>query len=337
MKRTLEAIFRHPLLLLILIVSLPIVGVAVTYFSVPRTYQSTASVWALQRYFVISDATPAVNDYLAPAQTQVTALNELLQTRTFVLAVTQGIDLGPTLGLSDAVMNDPQQLQDALYSEISKYVVVTPLDYNLYEISYKNRDPKIAQEVVESVITNFDRRSLGLSIAGGQNLLASYQTQLAKAQKNLNDAVSAETQYVNSHPEDHLKLTTDPQYQQFDTQRIQAQAIVQNIQNVMNQIEQQISVQGSDVNTLFQVIDAPQVPDRPLSRTKNYLVGGGIGLGVALLACIIYLVIVVRRNRGVYSARDLQDLVAVPVVMQLSNLTPTAVSLLALAPKTMRG
>ena len=54
----------------------------------------------------------------------------------------------------------------------------------------------------------------------------------------------------------------------------------------------------------------PQVPYQPVSRTKNYLIGGGAGLVVALLACVIYLVIVVRRDHGVYSAEDLQDVVA---------------------------
>ena len=41
---------------------------------------------------------------------------------------------------------------------------------------------------------------LGLSIAEGRNLLGSYQTQLADAQKSLNDAVTAETAYARAHP-----------------------------------------------------------------------------------------------------------------------------------------
>ena len=91
MTRTLEAIFRHPLQLLILIILPPIIAVAVAYFMTPRTYQSTASVWALQRYFVIGATGPESNLAAFPAQTQATALTELLQTRTFALAVAQTV------------------------------------------------------------------------------------------------------------------------------------------------------------------------------------------------------------------------------------------------------
>ena len=124
-------------------------------------------------------------------------------------------------------------------------------------------------------------------------------------------------------------MANDPQYSLLDTQRLQAQSTVQNLHNTINTIQQAINTQGTQSGTLFQVVDAPQVPYQPVSRTKNYLIGGGAGLVVALLACVIYLVIVVRRDQGVYSAEDLQDLVAYPIIMQVPNLTSNAVSLLS--------
>lgn len=327
MRRTLEAIFRRPLLLLIPILLLPIIGVAFEYYTVPRTYQATASIWALQRYFVVGATGPESDLTSTPAETQATALNEFLQTRTFAMSVAQGIDLAPTLGLS-GVANDSQIAQDSIYSDISKHVVATPVAYNLYLISYTNKDPATAQEVVKSVIAKFGSQGPGFSVAGAQNLLTGYQTQLANAQKTLDEAISSETHYAAIHPD--VKLGSDPEYELLDTQRLQALTNVQNIQNTINTIQQSIfNTQGTGTNTLFQVIDPPQQPNRPASRTKDYILGGGMGLGIALLACIVYLVIVVRRNRGVYSDRDLQDLVSFPVVMQLPTLTPAAVSLLA--------
>jgi hypothetical protein len=328
-RRTLEAIFRHPLQLLALIVLLPIIGVAVAYILVPRTYQSTASLWALQRYFVIGSTGPESDLLSTPAQTQATALTELLQTRAFVDSVVKGIDLASTLNLGADVLNNPQLLEQTLFTEISKHVVITPSAYDLFEISYINRNPHIAQQIVASIIANYGTQGLGLSISEGQNLLGSYKTQLANAQQDLNDAVTAETRYVHTRPNlTPNQLTSDPQYALLDAQRVQAQAKVQNLQNTINTIQQSISTQGTQAGTLFQVIDAPQVPYQPASRTKDYLVGGGIGLVVALLACIMYLVIVVRRDRGVYSAADLQDLVAFPIIMQVPNLTPPAITLL---------
>ena len=146
MKRTLEAIFRHPFQLLLMIVLLPVVGVAVAYVMVPRTYQSSASLWALQRYFVIGSTGPESDLLSTPAQTQATALTELLQTRSFVDSVVKGIDLAPTLSLGSAVMNNPQLLEDSLYTEISKHTVITPSAYDLFEISYVNRNPYVAQQ-----------------------------------------------------------------------------------------------------------------------------------------------------------------------------------------------
>lgn len=329
MRRTLEAIFRHPLQLLLLIVLLPIVGVAVAYFLIPRTYQSTASLWALQRYFVIGSTGPESDLLSTPAQTQVTALTELLQTHAFVDAVVKGIDLAPTLGLDSKMRNNPQQLEATLFSDISKNTVITSSAYDLFEVSYTNRNPHIAQQVVASIITNYGTQGLGLSIAEGRNLLASYQTQLTNAQKNLTDAVRAETQYTRAHANlTQAQLANDPQYALLDTQRLQAQSAEQNLHNTMNTIQQAIDTQGAQASTLFQVVDDPQVPYQPVSRSKNYLLGGGAGLAVALLACILYLVIVVRRNQGVYWAKDLQDLIAFPIVMQVPNLKSDTVSLL---------
>ena len=328
MRRTLEVIFRHPVQLLILIVLLPVMGVAVVYVTVPRTYESTASLWALQRYFVIGSTGPESDLLSTPAQTQATALTELLQTRSFVDSVVKGNDLASTLSLGSSVLNDPQQREEALFNDISKHVVVTPSAYNLFSISYTNSNPLIAQQIVASIIAQYGTQGLGLSVVEGQNLLGSYKTQLANASKALNDAVNAETQYARAHPNlSQAQLASDPQYALLDVQRVQAQATVQNIQNIINTIQQSISTQGTQVETLFQIIDTPQ--DLPASRTKNYLMGGGIGLAIALLACIMYLVIMVRRDRGIYSPDDLQGLVEFPIIMQLPNLTPAAISLLA--------
>lgn len=327
MRRTLELIFRHPLQLLTLIALLPAIGIAVVYVMVPRTYQSTASLWALQRYFVIGSTGPESDLLSTPAQTQATALTELLQTRSFVDSVVKGIDLASALGLDSAVLNDPQLLEEDLFNEISKHVVVTPSAYNLFEISYANRNPQIAQQIVASVIARYGTQGLALSVVEGQNLLGSYQAQLVTAQKDLNSAVTLETQYARARPGlNQAQLATDPQYALLDAQRVQAQTTVQNLQNTINTIQQSISTQGTQVETLFQVIDTPQY--LPVSRTKNYLFGGGIGFAVALLASILYLVIMVRRDRGIYSPDDLQGLVAFPIVMQLPNLEPATVSLL---------
>ena len=329
MRRTLEAVFRHPIQLLTLLIVLPIAGVAVAYFMVPRTYSVTASLWALHRYEIIGATGPESDLTSTPAQTQVTALNELLQTHTFVDAVVKGVDLAPTLNLSTSVTNDPQQLENAYFTEISKHVVSTPQAYNLFEVSYTNPNPQIAHQIVASVISQFGAQSLGISVVEGQNLLASYQVQLANAERASNIAATAEAHYASAHPTS--KLTNDPQLASLDAAVVQAQTTVQNIQTTINTIQGSIGALGTNKSTLFQVLDLPQSPDRPVSRSKSYLMGGGAGLAVALLASVLFVVILVRRDHPINSEAELRQVVPSPLIMQLPKLSPATISLLTLS------
>lgn len=333
MRRNLEAIFRYPIQLLILLIVLPIAGVAVVYFMVPRSYQATASLWAFHRYEIIGAAGPVSDITSTPAQSQATALDELLQTHVFVDSVVKGIALAPTLNLDTTTTNDPQQLENALFNEISKHVVTAPQAYNLFEVSYTNPDPQIARQIVASVISQFGAQSVGLSVVEGQNLIGSYQAQLASAQTAEDTAAKAEAQYSSTHPNskltsDPVLVTNDPQLASLDAARLQAQKTVQNIQETINTIQESIGAQGTNATTLFQVLDPPQAPDKPVSRLKSYLVGGGAGLAVALLGSIIFLVILVRRNHTIYSEVELQQVLPSPVVMQLPKLSTTTILLL---------
>jgi hypothetical protein len=330
-SRTLEAFFRHPIQLLLLLIALPLISVAVTYEIVPRTYQAQASLWALQRYAVIGATGPESDLLSTPAQTQAAALSELLQTRDFALKVAQGIPLAQTLDISASVLADPVQLNDALFTELSHNVLVTPQGYNLFQITYNNRSPVVAQKIVQAVITNYSDQSQQLTVAEGQHLLASYQTQLADAQHNADAAAQAEAQYISAHPNIPLnQLANDPEYAYLDAQRLQAQSTLQNIQSEIASINEQISTLSSSNGSLFTVIDSPAIPQRSASRLKQYLLGGGVGLAVSFLACALYLVILIRRDRGVYSGLELRKFTTLPIVMQLPSLSPSAVHLLQL-------
>lgn len=330
MRRTLEIIFRHPLQLLILVVLLPIIGVGLSYVLTPKMYQSVGSVWAWHRYAVISPTGPESDLNSTPAQTQATALTELLKTRKFALDVVKGIDLASALNLSASVRSDQQQLDDTLFNEIAANVVVVPQAYQLYTVSYASRDPQIAQQIVKSVIQNFGTQSTNLTAAEGQHLLDNYRSQLEQAQADQDKALRAEQQYVAAHRDlSQTELAADPEYQKLDAATKQAAANTQNIQDQINTIQQSLGADGNGATTLFEIVDEPQVPQLPLSRTQKYLMGGGIALAMALLADVIYLIILVRRDHSIYSAYDLQDVITLPVLMQLPSLTPASVSLLA--------
>ncbi|HYK86613.1 MAG TPA: hypothetical protein VEV19_14685 [Ktedonobacteraceae bacterium] len=331
MRRFLETFFRRPLLFLVLLVLLPLIGVGVSYIYFPRTYQTTASLWAFRRYSIIGATGPESDLYATPAQTQATALTELLQSRTFALQVVKGIKLAPTLSLSSAILSDPQLLNDSLYNEISHHVLATSQGYNLYTVSYTNRDAQIAKQVVDATIHEFGVVGANFSIVEGQRLLANYQAELAQAQLNAEKAAAVQEQYLIDHPNltrPGVAPLNDPKYALLDVQRVQAENAVQNLEMSISTINQEINTQGKNADSFFNVLDIPTVANTPLSRLKYYEVGAGIGAGIALVGWILYLLISMRRDRSVYTALDIQKVVSLPVVMQLPQLPVETVPLL---------
>ncbi len=332
MSRTLEVIFRRLFSLLVLIVLLPMVAVAVAYF-LPRSYDVTASLWALRRYVIIGATGPETDLTSTPAQTQATALNELLQARSFALAVANGSSLPSTL--DPAVQADAQDRDDTLYAAISTKVKAAAVGYNLFVVTYQNSNPDVAQQVVASVIKNYGLQSEGFTVVEGQILLESYQTQLTKAKQDATAATQAESQYIAEHPQEkQADLVNDPQYAFLHAQTLQAQATLQNIQTEIATVNEEISTQGNATESLFKVLDAPIVPRKPVSRLKTLIFGGGIGLGLALAACVLYIIITLRRDRTVYTVTDLRKVSPFPVVLQLPLLTTATKGLLIKAPPT---
>jgi hypothetical protein len=323
LRRFLEAFFRRPLLLLLLIVLLPLVGLAITYV-LPRSYQASASLWAFHRYDVIGSTGPESDLQSTPAETQATALTELLQVHAFALSVAEATSLPSTLSAS--VQANPAARDQALVTNVSQ-VQVAAQAYNLFVITYTNTNPSVAQQVVQAVIKNFGLQSQGFSVVEGQQLLAGLQTQLAKAKQDAANAVAAESKYIAAHPSlSKIDLLNDPQYQLLQAHAQDTQAALTNVQTTIATINQQISAQGSGADNLFKVLDTPYVEG--VSRTKTYLMGGGVGLGLALAGCLLYIIFAARGDRSVYTPLDLQKVAGFPVVMQLPYLTGKTIPLL---------
>lgn len=326
MRHTLEVIFHRPLQLLALIILLPVVGLGIGY-KLPRSYQSSATLWALYRYVVIGATGPESDLQSTPATTQANALSELLLSRSFALAVANATDLPSTLPASTRAS---QQLRDdALFADISAHVQVASQGYNIFGITYTNASPKVAQEVVQATIQNFGEQSQGFSVVEAQHLLDGYQSELANAKQNVADAITAQSKYAREHPTlSQTDLLADPQYALLQIQTQQAQSTLTTIQSNIATVRQEIATQGTGNGSLFKVLDSPKFPDQPVSRLKTLLYSGGIGLGVALLAYVLYVVISVRRDRTVYTPLDLQKITSLPVLMQMPSLNVTTVSLL---------
>jgi hypothetical protein len=320
-------IFRRPKQLLTLLILLPLIGLTTAYL-LPRSYESTARLWALRLYDINDQTNQANNPAATPAQTQATALAQLLQTRTFALAVAYQTSLASTLALDTNTARNAQLVDDALFREISHHVQVTDSGNNLFVVSYKNQDPKVAQQVVADVVRLYAVQGRKIALDLSQYQLQNYQSQLAQTKNDLSTAQTAEAEYLSKHPELQDQGLTDTQYMLLYAQTVQEQAKLQNIQIAIDTIYKEIAQQGAGTNNLFAVLDAPTVAMQPVSRLGLLLAAGGIGLALALLACSLYIIILVRRDHTMYTPLDIQNSLALPVVAQIPHLTPTTISLL---------
>ncbi len=318
MRRILETVFSHRLRLLALII-LPIVASLAVELRVPRLYEASGSLWALKSYAVIGATGPESSLTATPAETQASVIFELLQTRAFDLTVAHATDLPATLSGASAVT--PQALDDALAKEIATKVVVTSKSGNLIVLTYVNVNPVVAREVVKAVIDNYGKQSASLASLEGQRLLQGYQDQLAVAQKNAQAAVDAEQAYLASHP--GIDPAHDPQYAVLRSKAEGANGTLASVQESITNVSTQLHTLGNGEGSLYQVLDNPVVPSRPLSRTKELVLSAGLGLVLGLLASVIYMVLLLSERHGAYTTRDLRHITGLPVVGQVPHLTST--------------
>jgi uncharacterized protein involved in exopolysaccharide biosynthesis len=311
--RTLEVIFRHLTQLLLLLIVLPSLGLAVA-FLLPRTYQTDAKLYAKHRQAVIGTTGPEANLQATPAQTQVTAMTEMLRSKTYALKIAKNSNLVGAMDLSADILTNQQKLDDTLYDEISKKVTVTEDGYQTYIISYECRDATIAKQVVASTIDTFSLYNQEVIAPEGNRYKNILLTQKQAAQKEADDAYNALRGYAQQHP--NSNTVNDAVYAGYNDKYRDANQKVTDIQGRIDVIDQQILTQGTGEGTLYDVLDRPDVSSIPVARSKQLMIAGGIGLGIALVSGGVYIALLVRRDRSIRHLSHLQKAIPLPVLMQ---------------------
>lgn len=316
MQRVLEIVFSRWLQLAALFFVPLVIAIGVVYAQ-PRQYQASATIWALGRYTVVGVTGPESDLTSTPAETQTIAITEILQTKTFALTIAHEANLASTF--DKATQSNPATLDSAMYTDISTHVQATAVGYNLISITYENKSQTVAQSVIKAVVQEYGISASQFAVSESKQLLLIYQTQLQQAQAASKQATSAAQTYLREHP--GTTAQQDSQYSDLQTSATNAQATVTNIQSTINDIKNEVATIGPGSNTLFTIVDAPALGFQPVSRMKSLLTGGGIGLAVGLLFCIAFVVIVMRRDRAIYSVSDLQKITEAPILMQIPQMS----------------
>lgn len=315
MQRVLEIVFSRWIQLIALLVVPLIIALGIV-LAQPRQYEASATIWALRRYEVVG-ATGAESDLNASAaETQATAITEILQTKTFALAIARQANLASTYSAS--ARSNQDQLDSAMFDDLSTHVTATPVGAYIVSITYDNKRPDIAKAVVKAVIDEYGTSAAAFATSESKQLLLIYQEQLQQAQDASKKATAAAATYLRENP--GADKNQDPQYQALATAATNAVGNVTQIQGQIDTINNTIQTIGVGSNTLFKVVDQPAAGVNPISRSKTLIEGVAIGAVVGLLACIIFIVIMMRRDRSIYSVADLQKITEAPVLLQIPHM-----------------
>ncbi|MDR3538044.1 MAG: GNVR domain-containing protein [Acetobacteraceae bacterium] len=191
-------------------------------YLIPNQYESTA------RLFVDADAilTPLLRGLAADSAptTQLEILQRTLLSRPNLEKLVSKTDL-------DLTLNGPSD-RERLLSRLAGDVKVTPQTKNLFTITYRDKSPKLAHDVVQTLLTIFVESATGSNRTDMENArrflehqISSYEQQLRGAEKRRADF---RARYIEVLPND-----TNPNVPALEGARNQAQALEGRLQDAL--------------------------------------------------------------------------------------------------------
>ncbi|HEX8982185.1 MAG TPA: hypothetical protein VF792_05405 [Ktedonobacterales bacterium] len=324
MRRMLEGLFRHPAQALTLFLTPILLSMAVLLV-IPGSYKATASLWALRPFTVIGATGPEADRLATPAESQATAIDEMVQTRSFALAVAHSTHLASEL--SNSTRANPQLADEALYHAISAGIFVSAQGYNLVTISYTDSDQHIAEEVVAAVIAHYGEQGPALAVNKGQQLIADDTSRLPQLQATADAAIQAASSYLANHPQDHdpQVAMADMQYQLLRAQAQEAQAQVTSLQSTIDVSSQNVASLSTGAAGLFYEMDRPLAPSRPTWNVRGLLLGAFGGAVLGLLATLAYIFLLEMGDRALYQSDEIERSTDWSVLSQLPYLRPASI------------
>ena len=191
-------------------------------FLVPNQYESSA------RLFVDADAilTPLLRGIAAESAptTQLEILQRTLLSRPNMEKLISKTDL-------DLTLNSPSE-RERLLTRLAAEIKVVPQTRNLFTISYRDKKPKLAHDVVQTLLTIFVESATGSNRADMENArrflerqIQSYEQQLRSAEKRRADF---RAKYIEVLPNE-----TNPNVPALEGARAQAQLLEGRLQDAI--------------------------------------------------------------------------------------------------------
>jgi uncharacterized protein involved in exopolysaccharide biosynthesis len=278
--RLFDSYFRHRWLNLLPIVIM--IGLASASFTLAEPQYVSRGRLYVQKSSLLPSLTQIHVDgvsWQSPTQIAVNELNELALTEAFIRSVIQKTDLEANMSAGAEAV---QKTIDNFRTELA----VQAVGDSIIEITVKNKDPKLAQQLAAATIEayslwklNGDRQESAVAQAFFASVLPGYQVDLQKARDQLEA-------FLKQHP---IPLRGErPAEEQIEVDRLQG-AVDSASKRVESALEKEESARlsqnqaESSVRQDYLLIDAPTVPSKPETSLKERATGPAIFVIIGIM------------------------------------------------------
>lgn len=286
--RFLVKVMGHWRLYLLLLILTTVVGTVYGVYKL-SVYESTTYIY-VRKPTAVGSVTTGIsgNPYSTSAQNAVAAINELLPSETFVLAIAQSTDLAKKYDLSS------QAGKSAAVARVRSDVAITTttIGPDTFTITVDDKDPHVAQQLAQSVVDTFTAEYAKRQVAYDAEAIQVLEQQVQNASALVTQDSARINQYHQAHPEtagQPSAAITDPVYAQYQQQYTLDLQDFQRLSVQLGQLKTNSAVATSGGLSIFNVYDKPKLATATTFHFKqliSYILAGlGGGLAVVALIC----------------------------------------------------
>jgi capsular polysaccharide biosynthesis protein len=282
------------------------------------TYESTASLFVTKQTIIKSLGPQDDNSFATTAQNVSDAMGQLLESSSFLISVAKDTSLNADHSLNDPPATagqttdlGPTPAQSAAASRIWGHISVSANQTrNLVFITSDDKDPHVAQELTNGVVTEFNK----FYAKTEQKSLQSAQDALTQQLKDITDKVNKDTSdrdaYKAAHPAVNTELgaAADSTYQAILNRLNGDVASQTSTESDLSQVTLQLTQVNTGTPYNVTVQDAPTLPTAQtvkISKVVVYSIGALIAV-LALLAIIA--AIQTKLDRKIYTRQDIEGI-----------------------------
>jgi uncharacterized protein involved in exopolysaccharide biosynthesis len=301
MRRFVAAFFRHPFVLILPAILVPLIVVFIVR-SFASSYQSQATVYVPQVPPTASLGSSGA--FTTPAQWLQLDLTQYIQAEpSFLVKVANETDMPKSYAKGTPDVNG------LMVARITAGIKVTAIVRNFVQIQYSDTNPRLAAQVIKAMLQEYINESLANAQQNINNNIDLVNQAIQDDTNALATDSAKKADYVQSHP--NLDLTNDAGYAAL---QLQYQNDLLKLQSDQQRLQSLTGKDGQTNLIPFNITDEPTVPTTPVVKSKTTITAivGGVALGLGISLGLIGLLAVA--DRRVHSRDDLVDAMPVPVL-----------------------